>query len=69
MIDLGGAPFANIPAGFGGFIAEYTDKWAKVIRVRQYQARVRLARLAVSPLALFLTTIAFFRIQYQLGQT
>ena len=50
MIDLGEAPFANTTAGFGGFIAEYTDKWAKVIRVRQYQARVRLARLAVSPL-------------------
>jgi tripartite-type tricarboxylate transporter receptor subunit TctC len=33
MIDLGGAPFANIPAGFGGFIAEYTDKWPKVIHV------------------------------------
>jgi tripartite-type tricarboxylate transporter receptor subunit TctC len=32
MIDLGEAPFANTPAGFGGFIAEYTDKWAKVIR-------------------------------------
>jgi tripartite-type tricarboxylate transporter receptor subunit TctC len=32
MIDLGEAPFANTTAGFGGFIAEYTDKWAKVIR-------------------------------------
>ena len=32
MIDLGETPFANTPAGFGGFIAEYTDKWAKVIR-------------------------------------
>ena len=69
MIDLGGAPFANIPAGFGGLIAEYTDKWPKVIHVAKYQARVTLAWLAVSPLALFLTTIAFFRIQYQLGQT
>jgi tripartite-type tricarboxylate transporter receptor subunit TctC len=25
-------PFANTPDEFGGFIAEYTDKWAKVIR-------------------------------------
>jgi len=25
-------PFANTTAGFGAFIAEYTDKWAKVIR-------------------------------------
>ena len=33
MIDLGEAPFANTPAGFGGFIAEYTDKWPKVIHV------------------------------------
>jgi tripartite-type tricarboxylate transporter receptor subunit TctC len=32
MVDLGETPFANTPAGFGGFIAEYTDKWAKVIR-------------------------------------
>jgi hypothetical protein len=32
MIDLGEAPFANTPVGFGGFIVEYTDKWAKVIR-------------------------------------
>jgi hypothetical protein len=33
---------------------------------RQYQARVTLTWLAVSP-ALFLNTIAFFRIQYKLG--
>jgi tripartite-type tricarboxylate transporter receptor subunit TctC len=32
LIDLGEAPFANTPAGFGRFIVEYTDKWAKVIR-------------------------------------
>jgi tripartite-type tricarboxylate transporter receptor subunit TctC len=32
MIELGEAPFANTPAGFGVFIAEYTDNWAKVIR-------------------------------------
>jgi len=30
MIDPGEAPFANTPVGFGGFIVEYTDKWANV---------------------------------------
>jgi len=33
MIDLGEAPFANTPVGFGGFIVEYTDKWPKLIHV------------------------------------
>jgi tripartite-type tricarboxylate transporter receptor subunit TctC len=32
LIDLGEAPFANTPAGFAEFIAEYTNKWTKVIR-------------------------------------
>lgn len=29
---LGATPFANSPADFGKFIAEYTEKWARVIR-------------------------------------
>ncbi len=32
LIDLGAEPFATSPAEFGGFISEYTDKWARVIR-------------------------------------
>jgi tripartite-type tricarboxylate transporter receptor subunit TctC len=30
--DLGMQPFVSSPAEFGKFIAEYTEKWAKVIR-------------------------------------
>jgi tripartite-type tricarboxylate transporter receptor subunit TctC len=32
LTDLGGAPFASSPAEFGKFIAEYTEKWGKVIQ-------------------------------------
>jgi tripartite-type tricarboxylate transporter receptor subunit TctC len=32
LSDLGAVPFANSPADFGKFIAEYTQKWGKVIR-------------------------------------
>jgi tripartite-type tricarboxylate transporter receptor subunit TctC len=32
LADLGGTAFANSPADFGAFIAEETEKWAKVIR-------------------------------------
>ena len=31
-VDLGAEPFASSPAEFGKFIAEYTEKWAKVTR-------------------------------------
>jgi tripartite-type tricarboxylate transporter receptor subunit TctC len=30
--DLGAEIFTNTPAGFGKFVADYTEKWAKVIR-------------------------------------
>jgi len=36
--DLGMQPFASSPAAFGKFIAEYTDKWAKVIRAAGIKA-------------------------------
>jgi tripartite-type tricarboxylate transporter receptor subunit TctC len=32
IADLGMQPFASSPAEFGKFIADYTEKWAKVIR-------------------------------------
>jgi tripartite-type tricarboxylate transporter receptor subunit TctC len=32
LAELGIAPFPGSPAEFGRFIAEYTEKWAKVIR-------------------------------------
>ena len=38
LADLGAAPFANSPAEFGKFIAEYTEKWAKVIRAANIKA-------------------------------
>jgi tripartite-type tricarboxylate transporter receptor subunit TctC len=31
LVDLGAEPFAGSPADFGKFIAEFTDKWGKVI--------------------------------------
>jgi tripartite-type tricarboxylate transporter receptor subunit TctC len=33
IADLGGEPFATSPAGLGKYIADFTEKWAKVIRV------------------------------------
>jgi tripartite-type tricarboxylate transporter receptor subunit TctC len=38
LVDLGEEPFANSPAEFGNFIAEYTEKWAKVIRTANIKA-------------------------------
>ncbi len=32
LVGLGEEPFGSSPAEFGKFIAEYTEKWAKVIR-------------------------------------
>jgi tripartite-type tricarboxylate transporter receptor subunit TctC len=32
LADLGGPPFAGSPADFGKFIADETEKWAKVIK-------------------------------------
>jgi len=32
LADLGGTVFASSPADFGTFVAEYTEKWAKVIK-------------------------------------
>jgi tripartite-type tricarboxylate transporter receptor subunit TctC len=32
IVDLGMQPFAGSPAEFGKFIADYTEKWAEVIR-------------------------------------
>jgi tripartite-type tricarboxylate transporter receptor subunit TctC len=32
IADLGGTVFASSPDDFGTFIAEYTEKWAKVIK-------------------------------------
>jgi tripartite-type tricarboxylate transporter receptor subunit TctC len=32
LTELGAAPFARTPDEFRGFIAEFTEKWAKVIR-------------------------------------
>jgi tripartite-type tricarboxylate transporter receptor subunit TctC len=38
LADLGADPFANSPAEFGSFIAEFTEKWAKVIRAARIKA-------------------------------
>jgi tripartite-type tricarboxylate transporter receptor subunit TctC len=38
LADLGADPFANSPAGFGKFIAEYIEKWGKVIRAANIKA-------------------------------
>jgi tripartite-type tricarboxylate transporter receptor subunit TctC len=32
LADLGGTVFASSPADFGTFVAEYTEKWGKVIK-------------------------------------
>ena len=39
--DLGGTALAGSPAEFGKLIADETDKWGKVIRFAQHQARLR----------------------------
>jgi tripartite-type tricarboxylate transporter receptor subunit TctC len=38
LAALGSEPFANSPTGFGKFIAEYTEKWGKVIRTAGIKA-------------------------------
>ena len=38
LADLGGTPFALSPADFGKFIADETEKWAKVIRALNIKA-------------------------------
>jgi tripartite-type tricarboxylate transporter receptor subunit TctC len=38
IADLGGTPFALSPAEFGTFIAEETEKWAKVVRAVNIKA-------------------------------
>jgi tripartite-type tricarboxylate transporter receptor subunit TctC len=38
VADLGMQPFATSPAEFGKFIADYTDKWATVIRTAGIKA-------------------------------
>jgi tripartite-type tricarboxylate transporter receptor subunit TctC len=38
LADLGADPFANSPAEFGKFIAEYIEKWGKVIRAANIKA-------------------------------
>jgi tripartite-type tricarboxylate transporter receptor subunit TctC len=38
LADLGGTPFALSPAEFGKFIANETEKWAKVIRALNIKA-------------------------------
>jgi tripartite-type tricarboxylate transporter receptor subunit TctC len=38
LTDLGVEPFASSPAEFGKFIAEYTEKWGKVIRAANIKA-------------------------------
>ena len=38
LVDLGAEPFAGTPAAFGTFIAEFTEKWGKVIRAAGIKA-------------------------------
>jgi tripartite-type tricarboxylate transporter receptor subunit TctC len=38
LAELGSEPFATSPAEFGRFIAEYTEKWRKVIRAANIRA-------------------------------
>ena len=38
LADLGAETFATTPARFGNYIAEYTQKWAKVIRAANIKA-------------------------------
>ena len=38
LVDLGVAPSPSSPAEFGKFIAEYTEKWGKVIRAANIKA-------------------------------
>ena len=38
LADLGASTFATSPAGFGKFLADETDKWAKVIKSANIRA-------------------------------
>jgi tripartite-type tricarboxylate transporter receptor subunit TctC len=38
LIELGAEPFAGSPADFGAFIAEFTERWGKVIRAAGIKA-------------------------------
>jgi tripartite-type tricarboxylate transporter receptor subunit TctC len=38
LVDLGYMVFASSPAEFGAFVAEYTEKWGKVIRTANIKA-------------------------------
>jgi tripartite-type tricarboxylate transporter receptor subunit TctC len=38
LADLGAEPFASSPDEFGKFVAEYTEKWGKVIREANIKA-------------------------------
>jgi tripartite-type tricarboxylate transporter receptor subunit TctC len=38
LADIGASPFAASPAGFGKFVADDADKWAKVIRSAHIRA-------------------------------
>jgi tripartite-type tricarboxylate transporter receptor subunit TctC len=38
LVNLGAEPFAGSPADFGTFIAEFTEKWGKVIRAAGIKA-------------------------------
>jgi tripartite-type tricarboxylate transporter receptor subunit TctC len=38
IADLGGSPMSMTPAAFGKFIADETEKWAKVIRAANIEA-------------------------------
>ena len=38
LVDFGEEPFANSSADFGNFVAEYTERWAKVIRAANIKA-------------------------------
>ena len=38
LADLGADPFATSPTEFGKFIAEYTEKWGKVLRAANIKA-------------------------------
>jgi len=38
LVELGAEPFAGTPADFGTFIADFTDKWSKVIHAAGIKA-------------------------------
>jgi tripartite-type tricarboxylate transporter receptor subunit TctC len=39
LVNLGAEPFGNSPTEFAKFIAEFTEKWAKVIRKAGIEAQ------------------------------